>query len=68
MRQMPTAEQEREIRAHLARLLPGAEHPDFPEALAVALADPGAHLRAFRRSAPFGQRMNPNRANAYPHE
>jgi hypothetical protein len=36
-----------EIRAHLGRLC-GFDHPDYPEALAVALADPDAALDSFR--------------------
>lgn len=42
------AEVEREIRQHLKRLLPGEDHADFPEALALALRDPAAALSAFR--------------------
>ena len=45
-----TPSQEREIRHLLTFLLPGADHPDFCEALALALGDPGPHLEAFRTS------------------
>ena len=51
---IPTIGDEAEIRALLRLLLrhesPG-DHPDFPEALALALADPVAHLECFRASA-----------------
>lgn len=43
--------QAQEIRRLLALLLPGSDHPDFPEALALALADPVRHLESFRLSA-----------------
>lgn len=41
---------EAEIRALLAREMrgAGADHPDYPEALRIALADPGAALEALR--------------------
>jgi hypothetical protein len=42
-----TSAEEAEIRGHLARLC-GADHPDYPEALAVALADPLGALDALR--------------------
>jgi hypothetical protein len=44
------SETEAEIRALLAREMrgAGADHPDYAEALAIALADPGAALEALR--------------------
>jgi hypothetical protein len=42
-----TPAEETEIRAGIGRLC-GFDHPDFPEALAVALADPRAALDALR--------------------
>lgn len=49
-----TAADEREIRAHLVRVLPGEDHPDYREALALALADPVAALDALRATTAPG--------------
>lgn len=45
-----TVQEEAEIRALLDREC-GRDHPDYPEALAVALRDPGAALDALRGAA-----------------
>lgn len=47
-----TSEEACEIRQMLAMLLPGMDHPDYPEALALALASPDAHLEGLRGSRP----------------
>jgi hypothetical protein len=44
-KRQPTPAEAAEIRAHLGRLV---DHPDYPEALELALADPVAALESFR--------------------
>lgn len=44
-------ETRREVTRLLTALRCGPEHPDFAEALALALADPAPHLEALRASA-----------------
>ena len=44
---------EAELADHLIRLLPGADHRDYAEALALALANPKPHLESFRIAKPW---------------
>lgn len=47
-----TDKEAQEILRLLTLLLPGEAHPDLPEALALALANPDAHLEGLRASRP----------------
>lgn len=47
-----TSAERKEIRRHLIRLMPGEDHPDFPEAFALATANPEVHLMGLRASCP----------------